>query len=116
MPEIYGVDLNKPFTAKDVRDAIVRCFELAHQNVTRESFNQLSNEFSAEGMERLTKANIKSIVCKAFQKSGGDFDNPDRESLIGAIDYLRAFSIKYRSPEVIEKHYNEIMQLINKLK
>jgi len=116
MTNIYGVDTEKQFTPKDVRDAITRCFKLAHGDITEKSLSQLANDFTPEAMGKLAAGNIEIIVRRAFQKSGGDFDDPDKESLVGAINYLREFSKVFRKPEVIEKHYNEIMQLIKKLK
>ncbi len=89
-----------------VRDAIVLCFEQAHDHVTNESLNPVLKDFWSEGVKKPTKSNVEAIVRRAFRKSGGDFNVPDKASIIEAMDWLTEFSKKFREPDVITKHYN----------
>ena len=46
---------------------------------------------------------------------GGDFERPTKEKLIAVMEYLAKFSEVFRRPEIIQKHAEEIMILVNKL-
>ncbi len=115
MNRVYGIEKNDPYTAVDVRDAIIRCFEQAHGTVTKKSMESFTNNYTQQEMDELVRKNIEDIIKNAFKETGGNYDNPDKESLIKVIDWLRTFSIKFRQPEVIEKHYGEIKELIRGL-
>ncbi|MBU0597619.1 hypothetical protein KKF61_01325 [Patescibacteria group bacterium] len=113
---IYGVDSSKKLTPEVVRNAIVICFEQAHGEATKSSLGDLAKDLGEQGVEKFTKANIESIVRKAFRESGGDFELPTKESIIKAMNWLAEFSKSFRSPEIIKMHYNEVLKLVNKLK
>lgn len=102
---IYGVDLNKPVTTLMARDALVECFWQAHCTDT-------GLERDDRGSE---KEYIRQIVIKAFLNTGGDFENPTKESILKAIDFLKDFAKSFRDQEVIEKHQNEIKIIVNKI-
>ena len=113
MPEsiIYNVDISKDVTPIMVRDAIIKCFTQAQQEVT-ESMKVISGLESEEAK----KISVDSLIENAFEEAGGDFNNPTKESLIKVIMKLKGFAADaFRNPEIIEKHAGEIMQLINKL-
>jgi len=116
MTKIYGADPSKSITPHKVRDAIIKCFKQAHGAETQNTLGEMAGDFGQEGLNKLTNANVESIVQKAFRETGGDFINPDKKSIIAAMDWLAEFSKSFRTPDVIEKHYNEIMQLVKKLK
>ena len=116
MAMIYGVDTDGPVSAEDVRDAIVTCFEQAQAGTVKESLKDTSACIEPKVMDRIAQMSVKECVHQAFAKTGGSFEAPDKESIIRALDYLREFSESFRSPEVIERHYNEIMQLVERLK
>lgn len=109
MTKIYGVDLDKPITPVMVRDAIVRCFVAAR---CVDSFM----EESAKGDDDLRHDYSKGFVKKMFSESGGDFENPTKESIIAVIGKMKDFSSSFRDPAEVEKHAGEIMQLVAKLK
>lgn len=106
MVNIYGVDTQKPITSLMVRDAIVECFAQAH--CMDAALSQVPDMATS-------RIYCKEIVKKAFEEKGGDFDHPSKESLQKAIEYLAQFSSAFRDPEVIQKHKDEIGQLIQLL-
>lgn len=103
--KIYGVDPGKEITAIMARDAIIECFYQAHC---------LESRAGGEN-EEFDRAYCRTVVERAFRDAGGDFNRPDKKSIVGAMDYLAEFSRSFRSQEIIKKHYNEIMALVNKL-
>lgn len=104
MAKIYGIDPEKDITAIDVRNALTECFYEAH----------CSDTF-LRGEEEKSRDYCDNIVRKAFEETGGDFDNPDKNSLINAVGYLKDFAKNFRDPKIIEKHASQIMKLIEKL-
>lgn len=107
MTIIYGADTNQKITPIIVRDAIINCFAEAHCSDT--------------GLEtgsddpRANRAYCTQIVKKAFDDTNGNYENPTVESLLNVLKYLADFSKTFRDPEVINKHYDEIMELVKLL-
>ena len=112
---IYGVDTEKPITPENVRDAVVACFTKAHSEVLEQQMSELAQTLSTEEFEKIKKLSVSDMTRSYFGEVGGDFENPTKESIIAVCDKLAEFAKQYRSPEVIKKHYGEIMQLVNKL-
>jgi hypothetical protein len=100
----YGVDKDKPVTPSVVRDAIINCFIQAHIEDAKKAGIDDSN------MARLF---CEEKVHEAFDQTGGNFDNPTKESLKYAVSYLASFSSIFRDKSIIEKHKSDINQLIN---
>lgn len=99
---LYGVDLDSAVTPLIVRDAMIKCFYEAHcQDAGFESG-------TPEGY-------CDEIVKKSFEDSGDDFGNPTKDSLLRAVEGLVKFSKNFRDPKIIEKHRDQILQLIEKL-
>lgn len=105
MQKIFGIDPDQKVTPNQVRDAILECFYLAHCNDT---------EFD-QGEEALTREYCKTIVKKKFVEAGANFDTPNKEDILLAMDELKKFSQNFRKKEAIEKNYQKIMQLVEKL-
>jgi hypothetical protein len=103
--KIYGVDINKDITPLMVRDAIFECFRQAH----------CEDSGIGKQDEILNKEYCGDIVKKAFNDTGSSFDRPTKEALIKALDNLKSFAINFRDKSIIEKHYNQILKLVNKL-
>jgi hypothetical protein len=114
MSNIYGVDTEKPFGTKEVRNAIIRCFKQAHQKVLEQSLLG-SLDLTKEEKERLGQLQVEVLVRKIFEDNQGDFENPTKEQLVQVCDELKEFSTHFRALEIINKHYEEIMGLINRL-
>ena len=111
---IYGVDITKPVNPLMVRDAIVDCFHKAHGYTfddIKDSFN-FNSERELEG-QRLEY--IKTLIRQKFEEVQGDFENPKKDDLLKILHKLKEFSSYFRDQEIIEKHVEEIMQLIDKL-
>lgn len=104
MSIVYGVDVSKKFTANMVRDAIVECFYQAHCGSTE--------IFEDEKMER---DYCTRIVKKAFDETGGNYENSSKEDILKVMDYLADFSGSFRNKEIIKQHRDEIRQLVEKL-
>ena len=104
--KIYGIDLDEEVTPLKVRDAIVNCFLEAHCTDTGipADDKEANREYS------------RLIVKKAFSEFEGEFDRPSKESILKALEKLAEFSKNFRDPSIIEKHYSEIMKLVDKLK
>lgn len=103
--EIYGVNLNSKITPLRVRDAIVQCFFEAH-----------CKDAGLVGEEKeINKEYCFKIVQKAFKETDGNFDNPTKKDIIVALKELRDFSKGFRDTEIIKKHFNEIMLLVEKI-
>lgn len=106
MSKIYGIDISKKITPLMVRDAVVECFYQAHcaeTGLSSSKHNPANREY------------CRSIIRKAFDDAGGDFNNPDKNSIIKVLDNLAEFSKNFRDPSVIEKHYKQIMILVDKI-
>lgn len=115
MSIIYGVDTEKPFTAIDVRDAIVECFVEAHKEQLDELASYSTEKLSQEELHDMKIINVRQLVRNAFKDSGGDFEAPDKASIQKAIGGLKAFASNFRNQAIVEKHYAEISELINEM-
>jgi hypothetical protein len=111
---IYGVDISKEVTPIMVRDAIIDCFLKAHSNVLDEMRNY-SDFKSEEEIIKMKQKNVKSLVESKFKEVGGDFNNPTKDTLMQVIVKLAEYASEFRDPIIIDRHFDEIMSLINKL-
>lgn len=113
--KIYGVDLSKEITPIIVRDALVRCFSEAHKEVLKKECENGQVDMSSEKIEKLCNMNAELFVKKCFAEVGADFEDPKKNDFIRVMDKLADFSESFRSQEVIKRHYEEMMILVNKL-
>jgi len=112
---IYGVHFGENFTPVDVRNAMLNCFIEAHSEILNQLLEFGKDEISKEGAESLKKMNIEVLLRDFFKKVGGDYNNPNKESLLAVAEKLKNFSQSFRAEEVINRHYDEIRKLIEKL-
>jgi methionine salvage enolase-phosphatase E1 len=112
---IYGVDTENKVTPDQVRDAIIECFYDAHQEVLKDMYVLLKESDINEKPNEIGKEYIKETVINYFIKVGGDFTKPTKEDILKVLDELKVFAEGFRSPEIVGKHYMEIMQLVEKL-
>jgi len=115
MTLIYGVDLEQKVTPILVRDAIIECFYQAHQEVLQDMYVLLREGKIDEKPEEMGKEYIRETIINYFIKVGGDFENPTKDHIMLVLEELREFAKGFRSPEIINKHYGEIMKLIEKM-
>lgn len=114
MSKIYGVDLSKKITPLIVRDAIILCFKEAHKEVLNEM--NRNNEFKSQSeKDNFQKIQVDIIVMSVFDEVGADFNNPTKMDIVKVLDGLAEFAAKFRKPEIIKKHYNEITRLVEKI-
>jgi hypothetical protein len=111
---IYGVDITKKVTPVMVRDAIIQCYYEAHCNVL-ELAKDAFYEPPKDTFEEMKKSHVKELIENIICETGGDFDNPSKDCLIQVLNHLQKIASTYREPETINKHVNEINQLIDKL-
>jgi len=112
--KIYGVDPSQPFNSIDVREAIIDCFTQAHSHILSEGRGFLK-ELSDKEFEEIKKLNVREMIKMYFEKVGGDYDKPTKKSLSEVCEQLKEFAKNFRDPQIIGKHYKEIMSLIEKL-
>jgi len=112
--KIYGVDPGKSLKPKEVRDAIVRCFKAAHKRTVKENKGILK-ELGPEELEEIKNLDVRELIRFYFEKVGGDFDRPTKESLKAVSDHLRGYARNFRSEATIRHNYNQIMVLINRI-
>lgn len=112
---VYGVDLESTFSAVDARDAIARCFCLAHDEVLRETMFSEQPSVDSEENEQIKHLDVELLLKRMFEKVGGDYDRPTKASLRLVVGGLQKFSENFRNQSVIEKHTEEIGLLLDKL-
>jgi hypothetical protein len=107
MGEIYGIKDDEEVTPEKARDAIVKCFIAAHKEAVEEHMDVQSGE-----AEKIAE----NVVRKAFEMSSADFDNPKKEDFVNVCEHLATIAKSFRNPEIINKHYAEIMSIVERIK
>ena len=108
---IYGIDLSGKITPVQVRDAIIKCFSQAQEELME--YMEETADIKPEDIEKMY---VDYVIENAFKDVGGDFKNPTKETLIQVIMKLKEYAAGvFREHEIIEKHAGEIKQLIDKL-
>ncbi len=114
MTIIYGVDTTKPVSPHDVRDAIVACFVSAHSDAL-EDLKNYAADIKNDEFERMKVLNVQQMIRSFFKEVGGDFEAPTKESIVKVMEKLKEFAVHFRNPEIISKHYTEIIELVKAL-
>jgi len=79
-------------------------------------FEAHCKETGLEGAsDKTSKLYCQEAVKKAFADSKGNFDTPDKTSLIKAMEKLAELSKNFRNQETIQKHFSEMMMLVSRL-
>jgi hypothetical protein len=112
---IYGVDLDKKFDAKQVRDALVKCFEVAHKEMVDKHASGSATEDKV--IEMFKKYDVKIFIKDIFTQVGANFEKPTKDSLTKVVKTLasKMQSLGLRDSSTVKKHSSEIMKLISKL-
>jgi hypothetical protein len=112
--DIFGVNPNERLTTDMVRDAIIKCIYEADKEVLDDLFP--SSDFDSKDDEEQKKyRHVEIFIEKMFKDVKGDYHYPTKESLIKVIDRCAEYASSLRDKETIDKNYNQIMILINKL-
>jgi hypothetical protein len=104
-------EIEEPITSMAVRDAILHCFYEAHKDLIKNSV-----DMPEEQKELFSEVSIKNIIVERFQKVGGDFENPTKESLFYVIISLTDIAKSFRDINMIVNHFLEMLKLIDKIK
>ena len=104
MTILYGIDTSKKVSAQMVKEALVECFYDAHYKQTG---------ISGETDKKTNKDYCDQIVKKAFLETGGNFDEPTKESLLNVLPWLAEFSKSFRNQDTIDTHMKQITELIS---
>ncbi|MEM4268410.1 MAG: hypothetical protein QXK37_06300 [Candidatus Woesearchaeota archaeon] len=112
--KIYGVDISKKVTPIMVRDAIIKCFLEAHENVL-EMMKEYQKFKTKKEFESMKETYVRMLIKSKFNEAGGNFDKPSKEDLIKVVELLADFASRVRNQETIKNHREQIMQLIGKL-
>jgi len=99
---MYGIDTNTELTPDVVRNALVRCFYEAHKEDA--CFEEDAGELYFE-----------NIIRQSFKKTSFDYDHPTKEALRHVLDDLADFAKNFRSQDIIQKHYRQMLVLIERL-
>jgi len=111
--EIYGVDTNQPITPLMARDALVKCFQMAHAQELEELKDY--GEMSEQEFERMKSISVETLIKNFFAENKDNFDAPTKDSLIRAIGKLASFAQKFRNQDIVKSHYAEIMKVMEKV-
>ncbi len=113
MSIIYGIDTSMPYSSIDARDAIIECFTQAHKTVLAESLKDVDNGLTEQERAHLERLNITQLVRQCFTGAGGDFEKPNKETLVKVCQQLAEFAEKFRAEHIIREHYDQILELID---
>ena len=111
---IYGVDPNRPVTPTQVRDAMVRCFYLAHKSELDQMFRDTSYMDESQ-LDEFKYQHIELLIRKFFQEVNGDYDHPTKQSLYDVVSYCKHFASSFRDKQVIENNAQLIGRLIDNI-
>jgi hypothetical protein len=111
---IYGINTSKPFTSKDVCNAIIECFVEAHKKELNE-MKEFAQGTTKEELERMKVINVKQMINNFFVEVEGDCDNPTKEDIVLVLEKIKEFAKNFRNQEIIEGHYKKIKKLVDKL-
>ena len=113
---IWGVELDSNYGPKEVRDAVIVCFVQANGDMVLR-MSGATVPTNEKEKEALTKELVEDLIRKTFEKSGEDFENPTKESILKVLEHLKEIARKVHQDEsAIGSHYAEIKKLVDGLK
>lgn len=112
---IWGVELDKNYSAMDVRDAMLRCFIQANGVAIAKGMDIQLPDNEKEKQMKLNELTEK-FLRKSFNESGGDYDMPNKESIIAALQKLKEYALSQgHNVDMISTHAAGIMKLLDGL-
>lgn len=112
--QLYGINLEDTITPLQVRDAIIQCFYEAHDTVLNEMYTPFAVNSKKEKQPQKYK-HVEMLIRKMFNDVNEDFHHPTKTSLLKVIDQCANYAENFRDKEIIEKHYQEIKEMIDLL-
>ncbi len=112
---VWGVETAEGYSPKDVREAMVNCFVSANGDmIAQMAGEELPDDETAR--QQKIKELTAGFVRKAFAETGGDYDNPDKASIIRVLEQLKKFAKKMNHDQaMIDRHVADITKLADKL-
>jgi hypothetical protein len=99
-------------TPEKARDLIVNCL----LETQREVFMRQRENLGLACDERSIMHSVNGAVRLAFAKTGGDFNNPTKDSLMAAVESLsRTVATWGTPPEVVEQNSSQVMIMMRRL-
>ncbi len=103
----------RDLSPEKARDLIVKCFYEAQ----KETFARSKQLLGLRDDEKQLQTSVLSAIRLAFKETGGDFNNPTKNSLTKVVEVLGRKSKAWGTPEdIIEYHRSQIMRVIAELK
>lgn len=92
------------------RDLIVQRFSEVQRETTARTEKLMGTDTN------LIRAQARDAVRDAFEWTGGDYDNPDKASLVRVLGSLAEIASVLGTPrDIIEQHTQEIVMVLRRL-
>ncbi|RMD59682.1 hypothetical protein D6821_00660 [Candidatus Parcubacteria bacterium] len=111
---LFGVKISNPPTPQEIKEAIVQCFLQAHQKQLK-ALKEFSPQLTAAEEKTLKRTTIETLLKKLSEQDGNDFDKPTKQGLLQLLDRLKNYASYFRDKKIIERHYQQIKQLVDLL-
>ncbi|MFO7711189.1 MAG: hypothetical protein R6V53_05485 [Candidatus Woesearchaeota archaeon] len=111
--EIFGLDIDEPYNAEDVKQAILYWVLDTHQHMIKTKAKL--NDMSDQQVEDYSIDQIEQIVRLQFQRQKYSFDNPTKESLFFVSLSLAGIAKSFENVDKISHDLLQILRLIDKL-
>lgn len=95
------------------RDLIVKCFFEAQ----KETFARMKKDMGGSTEDEELMKNVLASIKMVFREVGADFDRPDREGIVKAVETLAKKAGSWGTPQdIIEFHKGQIMKVLSILR
>lgn len=110
----YGTWVATEAAKRDVdasvaRDMLVECFLQAQKETLEHAKTSLGTTVDDDALRRTARGAVRN----AINRSGGCYEDPDRDSIEGAMEVLAAKAKTWGTPdEVISRHMGEMSHVL----
>ena len=100
-------------TPYKARDIMVTCFIEAQ----KETFARSKKDLGISSDDRQLRESITTAIKLVFKEVGGDFERPEKEKLIKAMEVLWRRAASWGTPQdIIEYHKGQMQKVVGLLK
>ncbi len=104
--DLSGLDCNK------AKDLIVKCFYEAQ----KESVARGKEELGFNSDDDAIKQSVNTAIQMVFEQIGADFENPDKNNLLEAVQVLAKKASSWGTPsDIIEYHKGQMGKIFSRL-